>query len=42
MTLGRIFKTIFLIEFVKALIMAIKELFRKSKTKRASSRFGIN
>ena len=32
MTLSRIFKTIFLIEFVKGLILAIKELFRKSKT----------
>jgi NADH-quinone oxidoreductase subunit I len=32
MTLSRIFKTIFLIEFVKGFIMAIKEMFRKSKT----------
>ena len=32
MTLNRILKTIFLIEFVKGLIMAIKEMFRKSKT----------
>ncbi len=32
MTLSRIFKTIFLIEFVKGLMMAIKEMFRKSKT----------
>ena len=32
MTLNRIFKTIFLIEFVKGLIMAIKEMFKKSKT----------
>ena len=32
MTLSRIFKTIFLIEFVRGLIMAIKEMFRKSKT----------
>ena len=32
MTLGRILKTIFLIEFVKGLIMAVKEMFRKSKT----------
>ncbi len=28
----RIFKTIFLIEFVFGLLMAIKEMFRKSKT----------
>ena len=32
MTLSRILKTIFLIEFVKGLMMAIKEMFRKSKT----------
>ena len=32
MTLYRIFKTIFLIEFVSGLLMAIKEMFRKSKT----------
>ena len=32
MTLGRIFKTIFLVEFVKGLLMAIKEMFKKSKT----------
>ena len=32
MTLARILKTIFLIEFVKGLIMAVKEMFRKSKT----------
>ena len=28
----RIFKTIFLVEFVLGLILAVKELFRKSKT----------
>ena len=32
MKLYRIFKTIFLIEFVFGLLMAIKEMFRKSKT----------
>ena len=32
MTLGRIFKTIFLVEFIKGLLMAIKEMFKKSKT----------
>jgi len=32
MTLNRIFKTIFLIEFIKGLYMAIREMFRKSKT----------
>ena len=32
MTLSRIFKTIFLIEFVKGLAMAIREMFKKSKT----------
>ena len=32
MTLGRILKTIFLIEFIKGLTMAVKEMFRKSKT----------
>ena len=32
MTLARILKTIFLIEFVKGLILAVKEMFRKSKT----------
>ena len=32
MTLSRIFKTIFLIEFIKGLTMAVKEMFRKSKT----------
>ena len=34
MTLGRIFKTIFLVEFVKGLLMAIKEMFKKSKIKK--------
>jgi formate hydrogenlyase subunit 6/NADH:ubiquinone oxidoreductase subunit I len=32
MTLYRIFKTIFLVEFVSALFMAVREMFRKSKT----------
>ena len=32
MTLGRIFKTIFLVEFIKGLLMAVKEMFKKSKT----------
>ena len=32
MTLSRILKTIFLIEFIKGLLMAIKEMFKKSKT----------
>ena len=32
MKLGRLFKTIFLLDFVSGLYMAIKELFRKSKT----------
>ena len=32
MKLYRIFKTIFLAEFVSGLFMAIKEMFRKSKT----------
>ena len=32
MTLSRIFKTIFLVEFIKGLLMAIKEMFKKSKT----------
>jgi NADH-quinone oxidoreductase subunit I len=32
MTLSRIFKTIFLVEFIKGLLMAIKEIFKKSKT----------
>ena len=30
MTLGRIFKTIFLVEFVKGLLMAIKEMFKNN------------
>ena len=32
MTLSRIFKTIFLVEFIQGLLMAIKEMFKKSKT----------
>ena len=32
MKLSRIFKTIFLIEFITGLFMAIREMFRKSKT----------
>ena len=32
MTISRIFKTIFLVEFIKGLLMAIKEMFKKSKT----------
>ena len=32
MKLSRILKTIFLIEFISGLLMAIKEMFRKSKT----------
>ena len=32
MNLSRILKTIFLVEFISGLYMAIKELFRKSKT----------
>ena len=32
MNLSRIFKTVFLIEFVKGLSMAIREIFKKSKT----------
>ena len=32
MTLSRIFKTIFLVEFIKGLSMAVKEMFKKSKT----------
>ena len=32
MTLSRIFKIIFLVEFIKGLLMAIKEMFKKSKT----------
>ena len=32
MKLYRIFKTIFLIEFVSGLLMAVREIFRKSKT----------
>ena len=32
MNLTRIFKTIFLIEFLRGLLMAIKEIFKKSKT----------
>ena len=32
MTLSRIFKTIFLVEFIKGLSMAIKQMFKKSKT----------
>ena len=32
MNLTRLFKTIFLVEFIQGLYMAIKELFRKSKT----------
>ena len=32
MNFSRIIKTIFLLEFVSGLLMAIKELFRKSKT----------
>ena len=32
MNLGRLFKTIFLVEFISGLYMATKELFRKSKT----------
>ena len=34
MTLSRIFKTIFLIEFIKGLSMAVKEMFKKSKIKK--------
>ena len=32
MNLSRILKTVFLVEFVSGLYMALKELFRKSKT----------
>ena len=32
MQLNRIFKIIFLSEFVKAIILAIREIFRKKKT----------
>ena len=32
MNLSRLLKTIFLVEFISGLYMAIKELFRKSKT----------
>ena len=32
MTLSRILKTIFLVEFIKGLLMAFKEMFKKSKT----------
>ena len=32
MSISRLLKTIFLIEFIQGLIMAIKELFKKSKT----------
>ena len=32
MNLNRFLKTIFLVEFISGLLMAIKELFRKSKT----------
>ena len=32
MSLSRIFKTIFLVEFIKGLLMAVKEMFKKSKT----------
>ena len=32
MQLNRIFKIIFLSEFVKAIIIAIKEIFKKKKT----------
>ena len=32
MNLNRLIKTIFLIEFISGLYMAVKELFRKSKT----------
>ena len=32
MNFNRIFKTIFLVEFVSGLFLAIKEIFRKSKT----------
>ena len=32
MNFNRIIKTIFLIEFVKAMFKAIKEIFRKKKT----------
>ena len=32
MTIYRIFKTIFLTEFISGLYMAVKEMFKKSKT----------
>ena len=32
MSINRLLKTIFLVEFISGLFMAIKELFRKSKT----------
>ena len=32
MNLSRLFKTIFLVEFISGLYMAIKEIFKKSKT----------
>ena len=32
MNINRLLKTIFLLEFISGLYMAIKELFRKSKT----------
>ena len=32
MNLNRLLKTIFLVEFITGLYMAIKELFKKSKT----------
>ena len=32
MNFGRIFKTVFLIEFIQGLLMAVREIFKKSKT----------
>ena len=32
MNFTRVLKTIFLIEFIQGLLMAIKEMFKKSKT----------
>ena len=32
MNLNRIFRTIFLVEFISGLYMAVKEIFKKSKT----------
>ena len=42
MNLNRLLKTIFLVEFITGLFMAVKELFKKSKTINYPFEKGLN